>query len=41
MQGVTMFSGSRLPTGTIWETCATVVAAAAAMMGPKLRAVLR
>jgi hypothetical protein len=38
--GVTTCSGSSAPAGTIWSTCAIVVAAAAAMIGPKLRAVL-
>src|SRR5690606_7583580 len=41
MPGVTMFSGSSSPSSTISRTCATATRAALAMMGPKLRAVLR
>src|SRR5262249_30419771 len=41
MLGVTIVSGSRLPNSTISRTCTTVVFAAAAMIGPKLRALLR
>src|SRR6185436_4135934 len=41
MLGVTMVSGSRLPSSTISRTCTTAVFAAAAMIGPKLRALLR
>src|SRR5437764_15391812 len=39
--GVTIASGSSSPSGTISLTCAMVTLAAMAMMGPKLRAVLR
>src|SRR5690606_19255317 len=41
MPGVTTDSGSRDPSSTISSTCTTVVAAAVAMTGPKLRAVSR
>src|SRR5581483_3011152 len=39
--GVTTCSGSRAPSSTVSRTCATVHLAADAMMGAKLRAVLR
>jgi len=39
--GVTTVSGSSSPSSTVSRTCATVHFAAAAMIGPKLRAVLR
>src|SRR5690606_40564954 len=39
--GVTMASGSNIPTGTISSTSATTQRAAVAMRGLKLRAVLR
>src|SRR5690606_26738551 len=39
--GVTMVSGSSSPSSTMLSTCATATRAAVAMMGPKLRAVLR
>ena len=41
MPGVTMCSGSSAPSSTMWRTAATVVLAAIAIAGPKLRAVLR
>ncbi len=41
MPGVTTASGSSDPSGTISSTCTIVVEAAAAMIGPKLRAVSR
>src|SRR5699024_4865754 len=41
MPGVTMCSGSSAPSSTTSETWAIVVAAAVAMIGPKLRAALR
>ena len=41
MPGVTMPSGSSAPSSTISRTCTTVQRAALAMIGPKLRAVLR
>src|SRR5690242_19887479 len=41
MPGVTIASGSRPPSSTISRTCTTVQRAALAMIGAKLRAVLR
>ena len=41
MPGVTMHSGSSVPSGTISRTSAIVQRAADAITGPKLRAVLR
>ena len=41
MPGVTTVSGSMDPSGTISSTCAIVIVAAEAMIGPKLRAVSR
>jgi hypothetical protein len=41
MPGVTTTSGSSSPSATVSRTCATVILAAAAMIGPKLRAVMR
>src|SRR4051812_2115332 len=41
MPGVTTSSGSRAPSSTVSRTCTTVHRAAAAMIGAKLRAVLR
>ncbi|KAG1270016.1 hypothetical protein G6F66_013904 [Rhizopus arrhizus] len=41
MPGVTTVSGSSVPSSTTSRTCATATRAALAMMGPKLRAVLR
>src|SRR5690606_2453450 len=39
--GVTMLSGSSAPSSTVSRTCATVIRAALAMIGPKFRAVFR
>src|SRR5688500_15559490 len=39
--GVTMCSGSSSPSSTVSRTCTTEIFAAAAMIGPKLRALLR
>src|SRR5437762_2387936 len=41
MPGVTITSGSSAPSSTVSRTCTTVHRAAAAMIGAKLRAVLR